>query len=346
MHAGIDVLLALVRKLVSSDGPTPRVLGVDDWAMRRGCTYGTILVDLERGCIIDLLPDRTSETLAQWLRAHPGVEVISRDRAEAYAEGIRKGAPNAIQVADRWHLLHNLADTLQKIFQQQHTFIERSLTSPEPNRVEESTADTQAGAQGEPSRLASDTERPPSPADERRQKRVGMAQQVQRQGWTQRAIAAHLALSAKTVRRYLNTPLPLSPQRRTRHDTQERYKPYLIERWSNGCHNAAQLWREITSQGFAGKMTTVRNFTGVYQKDIAEQLGVHPKTVSRALQQDRARGPEAGQARSLTRFEEVREGWVVSAGPMAGRRGSQPGRQPSIRCAPYSWRWLAGPTTY
>jgi transposase len=106
------LLRPLRRKAVATAAQAPRVLGIDDWAWRKGRRYGTILCDLERGKVVNLLPDRSAESTAQWLRAHPGTEIISRDRASLYAEAATKAAPHAAQVADRWHLLHNMSEAL------------------------------------------------------------------------------------------------------------------------------------------------------------------------------------------------------------------------------------------
>lgn len=115
MSTSPDHLLRLLRRLTLPAPPTPRVLGIDDWALRRGQRYGTILCDLERHKPIDLLPERSTQRVRAWLAEHPGVQIISRDRGDEYRKAATEGAPQATQVADRWHLLHNLHEALVRV---------------------------------------------------------------------------------------------------------------------------------------------------------------------------------------------------------------------------------------
>lgn len=267
MDAGIDLLLSLIRSGQQVEQPTPRVLGVDDWAMRKGQTYGTILVDLEQGTVVDLLPDRTAEGLEAWLKAHPGIEIISRDRAEAYALGASNGAPDAIQVADRWHLLKNLTDAIYKILQKHQAAIEKSLASDRSNDSNEGNPPTSLSVE-----LAD--RRAHSASDLSRQTRVVEVQRLHTAGWTNKAIAAHLQVCPKTISRYLQMESPLLPLRRSgRRQLMDPFKPYIIERWNNGCHNASQLYREIQAQGYPGKKTVVRD----YARQLRQASGLPPR---------------------------------------------------------------------
>jgi hypothetical protein len=133
-HISPDTLLCLLRTTHAPCAVTPEVLGIDDWARRRGRSYGTVLVDLERHRIVDLLPDRTAETLAAWLPEHPGMEVIVRDRSTEYARGAALGAPEAVQVLDRWHLLRNVREVGERLLDRNSWDLRGLATSADGRR--------------------------------------------------------------------------------------------------------------------------------------------------------------------------------------------------------------------
>jgi transposase len=230
----------------------PRVLGVDDWAWRRGQRYGTIVVDLERNRVVDLLADRQAETLAAWLRQHPGVEVVARDRAGAYADGIRQGAPQARQVADRWHLLRNLGQAVQAIVDGHHGAVRRvakqvmeALINPAVVRAPEVPGSTAVERRGQA-------------AYARRQARYEEAARLHTAGVSLSRIAQQLGTERKTVRRWLRAggaPHWAQPARRR---TLVPWQAYLERRWAEGCRNATQLWREVVALGFPGDPRPVR----------------------------------------------------------------------------------------
>jgi len=125
MPTSADTVLRLIRCMPLPKIDAPRVVAVDDWAIRKGRTYGTVVVDLERRRVADLLPDRTSATTAEWLRQRPGVEVVARDRSTEYARAVAIGAPQAVQVADRWHLLANMRQALERWLHTVHARLRR-----------------------------------------------------------------------------------------------------------------------------------------------------------------------------------------------------------------------------
>lgn len=259
VSASPDQLLRCVRRTPGRKADVPRVLGVDDWAWRKGQRYGTILVDLERRRPVDLLPDRQAETLASWLRAHPGVEVITRDRANAYADGARQGAPQALQVADRWHLLKNLSEALERLLNRKHRLLRQSA---ERLRGEKALPAVRTGAV--PS--CPDGQKQPASArqsQQRRARRYARYSEVvslYRQGVTIRAIAQQFGMHRRTVRQFVRADrFPERAKPKARRNQIDPFVPYLKRRWEEGAHNTAQLWREIQAEGFQGSDSSLRH---------------------------------------------------------------------------------------
>jgi len=210
------------------------------------------------------LPDRQAETLATWLRQHPGVEVVARDRAGAYAEGVRQGAPDTVQVADRWHLLRNLGDAVRAVIDRQHAAIRRVAKEVVERPVVEAV--TAAEAVSEPVK-PNVAERRRQASYARRQSRYEEAARLRSAGMSIKRIAGLLSAERKTVRRWLRaggTPLWRKPPRA---DALGPYCDHLERRWAEGCHNAAQLWRELIALGFSGRPGMVRRWGGRRRKN-------------------------------------------------------------------------------
>lgn len=250
MSVSADTLLRIVRHAAPPPYPTPRVVGVDDFAFRKGHVYGTVLVDLERHHPVDLLPDRTADTFATWLRAHPGIEIIARDRSTEYARGATEGAPDAVQVVDRWHLIRNLRDVLERMLDRLRTRLQQ-LDAVTPVSDELSIYD----------RLTrrSSTQRAAQQASRiQRMARYEEVRALAAQGLKILQIAHQLKMSRVTVRRYLaSDQFPERARPRRRFSILDPYVAYLQERWDGGCHNGVQLWREIRDLGYSGSRRPV-----------------------------------------------------------------------------------------
>lgn len=247
MPASGDTLLRILRNQGQENHQSPRVLGVDDWAMRKGRNYGTILVDLERHRVIDLLSDRTSGTLECWLRTHPGIEVVARDRSTEYARGVAKGVPEALQVADRWHLLLNLRQMLERFLSRLYSRLKQL-----PVLGEEEGEASLASRRGRFPRTSA--ERQASQAS--RSRRIALYEEIQgrrHSGQNIRQIADQLGLHRATVRLYFYAEsFPERSERQPMSSMLDPYLPYLERRHAEGCENASQLWREIQTLDYPG----------------------------------------------------------------------------------------------
>jgi transposase len=284
-------MLRLVVALPDPQAGTVKVLGVDDFAFRRGRDYGTILINAETGRPVDLLRDREAQTLEEWLREHPGTEVICRDRAGAYADGGRKGAPEAIQVADRWHLYHNLAGHVEKTVARHRHCLQEASRKPE--------AAGAAGSQGAPGLLhaaaaAAARQAGDSALAARTRQRYEQVQALRAQGMGIKPVMRQTGLSRETVRRFTRAASVdelLAKAGHGRPSLLDDYQPYLHQRWNEGCTSARTLHAELKQRGYTGSYGAVANYVLPFRR-----AGTAPPAV-----------PAPPKARDLTR-------WIL-AGP-------------------------------
>jgi len=251
-----DTILRLVRQSEQPAQQEPHVIGLDDWAWKRRLRYGTLICDLERGLPIDLLPDRTVETVSAWLKKHPSIDTISRDGSSEYASAIKKGAPQAREVSDRWHLVKNLAGCVSVL-------LAESLA--QLRRAEQAAANFPEKKQ----HLRDSHSHPRTRAEQRTQQahqaeRRARYEQITalfKQGMKSADIAAQTGMTERTVRRWLSRgDIPYAGPRRPRPRLIDPYKTYLLSRWHQGCHNGAQLESELRAKGYKGSQRAIYRY--------------------------------------------------------------------------------------
>ncbi len=226
----------------------PRVLGIDDWAWRKGHRYGTILCDLETRKVIDLLPDRDANTVAAWLRQHPGTEIISRDRGGIYAEAARRAAPRAVQVADRWHLLRNLSEALRHALAPHRRLFAQASRPEEPAPA--------------PAPVAPWSQRELLVQQANRQRRYERWEQVRelflKTGASNQELARQLGIDHRTVKKFRSVEVYPEAKPRVRESIVDDHASYLDRRLREGCRSSTRLWRELQELGFRGQVNSVR----------------------------------------------------------------------------------------
>ncbi len=307
MPTSPDSLLRLICATSLPDPGTPRVIGVDDWAYKRGLRYGSIVCDLERHRVIDLLPDRSADSVATWLKAHPSIEVAARDRSGLYADGIRRGAPQAIQVADRWHLIDNLAQSLEKFLLHKGALLKQAavaLIATAPS------SDEALSVQPAEDTMYQGRRRQPPPrlweqrAAEESARRLALRHAkyeavcaLRAKGASIMDIACAVGVTRRTVYRYLNDgpPQRRCPTPHGRRRVLESWEPYLLKRWEEGCHTATRLWREIRDQGFGYSVANVQRFCA----QLRRQGGLPPRLIRTRSPFTSMRGPTARRVASL-----------------------------------------------
>jgi transposase len=261
-----DSLLRLVRQAEAPAEPSAKIIGIDDWAYKRRLHYGTLICDLETRRPLDLLPDRSVQTVCTWLEQHPEVEVISRDRWSEYATAAQKGAPQAVQVADRWHLLQNLVEALTQLLARN-----RSQVSMVPAEAEDGQA---LAEEGRAATIEASHPLAVSASLAQRKDQYAHIHALHQHGFPPSQIALRVGLSERTIYRWLARGA--APHRR--HHSRGRsvidpYKAYVLKRWQEGYRKGSQVCQELKALGYRGSERAVYRYLTFLQATLlpAEQ---------------------------------------------------------------------------
>ncbi|MFC9848542.1 ISL3 family transposase [Streptomyces sp. NPDC060223] len=271
-----NTLLRLIASLPAPAVAAPRVVGVDEYAQRKGRIYGTVLVDVETRRPVDLLRGREADTLAAWLAERPGIEIVCRDRAPFFAEGATRGAPQALQVTDRWHLWHNLEEAAEKCVYR-HRGCLRSMAAAQAEEPPEELEPTVLSPWPTGHRFA-----------ERTRAKHAPIHALLAAGHSKRSVARQLGMTLNTILCFSRATTPeemFTGQWQSRATMLDDFKPYLDQRWQEGCTNAWKLWEEIKEQGHPRGCASGRDY-------VSRNLRGKPQPV----------GPRPPSARAVTRW--------------------------------------------
>ncbi|MFF1839548.1 ISL3 family transposase [Streptomyces sp. NPDC058231] len=266
ISASRSTVLRLVDAIPDPQPSSPRVVGIDEYAMRKGRIYGTVLVDVETRRPVDLLPDREAGTVAAWLAESPGIEVVCRDRAPFFAEGASTGAPTAVQVADRFHLWRNLGEAAERCVSRHRVCLRAPFAVPGSESVTPSASEAGVSPWPTGHRFA-----------DRTREKHAIVHGMLGEGHSRRAVARELRMTYRTVQRLADAAVPedlFQGQWQNRRTKLEDFKPYLHERWAEGCTNAWTLWKEIQGHGYAGGYGAVRAYLRPF-RDAVRRAGRH-----------------------------------------------------------------------
>lgn len=269
-----STILRLLRQIVLPAMATPQVIGIDDWAFRKGRQYGTLIVDHERGKPIELLPERDRETVIAWLENHPTIEVVTRDRSGEYRDAITQALPNAVQIADRWHLLKNLGQAVQRHITRRYKPLSRVVAYVISGQTDADIKTKQRRhARGPAGDMLHEAR------TEKREALFAAVKARRAEGAYITDIAKAFNLSRPTVIKWVNYDT-LPPDTRGRFKNKcliDDYIPYLQKRITAGCHNQTQLWREICKLGFTGKRPLVARWILQNYKTNGQALEILPR---------------------------------------------------------------------
>lgn len=323
-----DTLIRAIRKSPEHEVITPHVLGIDDWAKCKGQEYGTILVDLEAHQPVDIIDSRTVEAVAAWLKAHPGIEIVSRDRGREYIKGVSEGAPDADQIADRWHLLSNLREAMVTLLEKKPIALkaaaQTTASQDVPLVIQETSVEPEVLSsiivESQDTIRSTDITKPVEPiltkaqqaktaGDVRRQARFDQVKALYATTHSVRTVADELKMSRRTVTRYINSEsCPQYPEGRIRSSQLTPYLKRLQERWQGGCTNASQLWREIQKEGFKGSR-------GLVARWAAEERARLPVDIRFCRQQSATFQAKACSIPPVIPWSAKRASWLIVKKP-------------------------------